>query len=181
MSIHNPPYYRYSLFDPWDKEAFELIKQIGKNKNYPEVLGSQEDKNKYLITLVRTQKSLHDWRNLLKDTLNQVRQTGKINTKLLNEKYPPESISKETPAWVTYEEDRIVSDFIDQLESRKIDFIGTDEEIAEFVMRFILGQLGHDWEQTIMMIWEMFEGEDVLEIKQLNAEISNFDYLGFFK
>lgn len=109
MAIHNPPYYRYSLFDPWDKEAFELIKRISRNKSYPKLLGSDEDKNKYLIALIRIQKSLHDWRDLLKDTLDQVKTTKAIDTKLLHEKYSSESISKEAPLWVTYEEDRIVN------------------------------------------------------------------------
>ena len=180
MAIHDPPYYRYSLLEPWDKEAFELIKRIGKNKMYPKLLGTRDDKNNYLIALIRTQKSLHDWRDLLKDTLAQVKQTGTIDTKLLYEKYPPESISKEKPTWVTYEEDQIVNNFIDKLKTRKVNFVGTDKEIAEFILRFTLGQLSHDWEWTIMMIWEMLGDEDTLEIMGLNDEMKNFDYAGLF-
>lgn len=181
MPIHNPPQYRYCLFEPWDKEAFDLIKDIAKSKNYPKLIGTSEDKNNYLIVLIRTQKSLNDWRGILRDTLDQVKLNGSINTKSLGEKYPPESISKEVPKWVTYKEDKIVNDFIDQLEFRKINFVGTDEEILEFVMRFILGQLGHDWEQTIMMIWEMIGDEDTLNVKELNKEMQNFDYWELFK
>lgn len=181
MAIHYPSHYRYALFENWDKKAFELIKEIGKNDNYPKLLGTTDDKNIYLITLIRTQKSLHDWRGVLKDTLEQVKQHGAIDTKLLTEKYPSEGISKDAPAWVTYEEDKIVNDFIDQLETRKISFVGTDEEKSEFIIRFILGQLGHDWEQTIMMIWEMLGDGDTLNIRDLNIEMRNFDYLGLFK
>lgn len=115
------------------------------------------------------------------DTLEQVKQSGTIDAKAIGNKYPPESISKDIPAWVTYEEDRIVNDFIDQLETRKIDFIGTDEEISEFIMRFILGQLGHDWEQTIMMVWEMIGDNGKLSMKELNEEMRNFDYLNIFE
>lgn len=181
MAIHYPPQYRYSLFESWDKEAFELIKGIGKNKNYPKLLGTEEDKNNYLTALIRTQKSLNDWRGILKDTLEQVKQAGSIDTKSLHEKYPSENISKEIPAWVTYKEDRIVNDFIDQLETRQVSFIGTGEEISEFVIRFILGQLGHDWEQTIIMIWELLGNGDSLNMNELNKELCNFDYLGVFK
>ena len=180
MSIHNPPQYRYSLFEPWDKEAFELITEIGKNKQYPKIVGSDEEVNKYLIILIRTQKALNDWRALLVDTLAQVKETNIIDTKLLCQKYPPESIGKDEPAWVTYEEDRIVSTFIDSLETRKINFIGTDIEKGECVMRFILGQLGHDWEQTIYMIWEILGDENVISLKMLNEELKNFDYLNLF-
>lgn len=181
MTNHNPPQYRYALFEPWDKEAFELIKEIGRNKSYPELKGSKEDKNKFLIALVRTQKSLHGWRDFLKDILVQIKQDGVIDTKLLSDKYPPERISREKSAWVTYKEDKIVDDFINELAIRKVSFIGTDEEMSEFVMRFFLGQLGHDWEQTIMMIWEMLGDNETLIVKQLNKEIKNFDYLKIFK
>ena len=179
--LHNPPYYRYSLFKQWDKEAFNQLKEIGKTKYYPKIIGTTADKNKFLITVIRTQKSLHDWRNLLKDVLKQVEENNIINTSLLNKKYPPESIGKDIPAWVTYEGDKIVNDFIDELGSREVNFIGTDHEIAEFIIRFILGQLGHDWEQTIMMIWEMFEDKKELSLKELNQEMKNFDYLKLFK
>lgn len=181
MPIHNPPQYRYALFESWDKEAFGFIKQMGSQKNYPKITGTEDDKNKFLIALIRTQKSLHNWRDFLKDMLTQIMHNGVIDTKSLNEKYPPESISKEKPAWVTYEEDKIVNNFIDELAIRKVKFVGTDEEIAEFTMRFLLGQLGHDWEWTIMMIWEMLDNENSINVKQLNEEMKNFDYLGLFQ
>lgn len=181
MSIHNPPFYRYSLFESWDKEAFNQIKEIGKTKKYPKIIGSPNDKNQFLITLIRTQKALHDWRSILVDLLKQVKEKDYIDTALLNKKYPPESIGKDTPAWVTYEEDKIVSDFIDSLEAKGITFLGTDEEISEFIIRFILGQLGHDWEQTIIMIWEMLGDKDKLDLKDLNKEMINFDYLKIFQ
>lgn len=180
MPIHNPPQYRYSLFDRWDKDAFSFIKQIAKTKNYPTILGDSEDKNQFLIALIRTQKSLHGWRELLEDTLEQVKLNNTIDIPILNNKYSPKSIAKDIPNWVTYEEDKIVSNFIDELSERKIDFIGTDEEISEFVMRFILGQLGHDWEQTIMMIWEMLGAESSISVKELNSELKNFDYMKLF-
>lgn len=76
--------------------------------------------------------------------------------------------------------DKIVNDFIDDLETKKIIFEGTNKEISEFVMRFILEQLGHDWEQTIMMIWEILGDKSTLNLKELNQEMKNFDYLNLF-
>jgi hypothetical protein len=181
MAISYPPQYRYSLFEPWDKKAFRLIKQVGQTKNYPKILGTKKDKNQFLISLIRTKKALHDWRDFLVEIFHQVENTNSIDTRSLNEKYPPENISKDEPDWVTYKEDRIVSNFIDELETKKIDFIGSEKEVAEFVMRFILGQLGHDWEWTIMMIWEMLGNENKLSVKSLNNELKNFDYLKLFE
>lgn len=207
MPIKYPPRYRYSLFEQWDKKAFEQLKEIAKTKRFPEVIGSFNNKNQFLITLIRIQKAIgipyeeyerrrkmteselkirenqnkDDWRNMLMDILKQVEETNAIDTILLNKKYPPQSISKDIPAWVTYEEDKIVNDFIDDLETKKITFEGTNKEISEFVMRFILGQLGHDWEQTIMMIWEMLGDQNTLNLKELNQEMKNFDYLHLFE
>ncbi len=180
MTIHNPPQYRYSLFEDWDKYAFSLIEKKAKGKNYPSIIGSKEERNQFLTTFIRTQKSLHDWRDFLKDILEQVEKDNSINTKFLIKKYPPQSISKEVPDWVTYEEDKIVNDFIDDLETRKVNFIGSDEEISEFILRFILGQLGHDWEYTIFMIWEMLGSKNELNLKDLNHEMKNFDYMKLF-
>lgn len=181
MAIDNPPQYRYSLFEQWDKEAFALIKEIVETKNYPQITGTKEEKDKFLVMLIRTQKSLHGWRQFLIDILDQVRKTNAIDAKELLDKYPPQSVGKDKPAWVTYEEDEIVNNFIDELASKKVDFEGTDGEIAEFVLRFILGQLGHDWEQTMMMIWEMLGDDNKLSVSSLNEEMRNFDYLGLFE
>lgn len=181
MAIHYPPHYRYPLLDPWDKKAFNMIKRIAQTKNYPKILGTEADKNQFLITLIRTQKSLHGWSEFLVDVLEQVENSGKIDIEKLNKEYPSSTISTEVPVWVTYSEDKIVSDFIDELATRKIDFQGSDKEIAEFIMRFILGQLGNDWEQTIIMIWELLGDESTLKVSELNREMRNFDYLKLFE
>lgn len=181
VAIHNPPYYRYSLVDKWDKQAFKLIKSIGNSKNYPKIVGSKENINRFLITLVRTQKSLHDWKDLLKDTVYQVEQNGTIDTLFLYKKYPPESISMDIPEWVTYDDDKIVSDFIDALATKSVQFNGSNTEISEFILRFILGQLSHDWECTIMMIWEMLGDSKELNVRDLNSEMKNFDYVRIFE
>ena len=180
MAVHYPPQYRYSLFEQWDKDAFALIKEIARTEDYPKIIGSKEEKSKFLITLIRTQKSLHGWRQYLIDILAQIKGNNTIDTKILLNKYPPDSVAKQKPAWVTYEEDEIVNNFIDELASRKVEFIGTDKEIAEFILRFTLGQLGHDWEQTILMVWEVLGDENKLSVSNLNKEMKNFDYMGLF-
>ena len=97
------------------------------------------------------------------------------------QQYPPNSIAQNKPAWVTYKEDRVVSNFIDELATKKIDFIGSDRVKGEFVLRFILGQLGHDWKWTIMMIWEMLGAKKRISVAALNQELRNFDHSQLFK
>ncbi len=181
MSIHNPPQYRYYLYDEWNKKAFNYLKRLGARKQYSKIAGTSNDKNQFLRTLIRTQKALHNWSDMLKDVLRQIEENGVIDTVSLNRKYLPESIGKDVPDWVTYEEDKTVNNFIDELEARKITFQGTDDEITEFVVRFILGQLGIDWEQTVLMIWEMLGKENNLSVNKLNKEMKNFDYLKLFE
>lgn len=180
MAIRYPPQYRYALFEAWDRRAFKLIGQIAHKKKYPKIIGSQKDRNQFLITLIRTQKLPHSWRDFLRDILEQIEKSASIDTASLNQKNPQVNIGKGKPDWVTYKEDEIVSNFIDELYTRRIDFAGTDEEMSEFVMRFILGQLGHDWEQTIYMIWEILGDEKQINFKELNQEMRHFDYLGLF-
>ncbi len=181
MAIHNPPRYRYSLFDPWDTKALTTIRQIAETKKYPKIIATHpEEIDAYLTMLIRTQKSLHDWRDFLKDTLAEIDEKGTITIQPLLLKYPPESIGTDAPEWVTYEEDKIVNNFIDELGIKKIHFSGTNEEISKFILRFIIGQLGHDWEWTIMMVWEMLGNGNTLSVPELNEELKNFDYLKIF-
>lgn len=69
MAIHKVPQYRYSLFEPWDKKAFSLIREIARTKKYPEIAGTKSQKNQFLTMLIRSQKSLHGWRGFLADVL----------------------------------------------------------------------------------------------------------------
>ena len=49
MAINYPPQYRYSLFDQWDKDAFELIKKIAKTGNHVLIKTVKSDKyDRYL-------------------------------------------------------------------------------------------------------------------------------------
>jgi len=180
VSIGYPPKYRYLLPDDWDKEVFSLISAWAKDKQYPKILGSNEEKNKYLTMLIRSQKAFNNWRDLPKDTISQINLNGNIDAAFLNKKYPPSWISREIPAWATYQEDKLVSDFIDELETRKVNFIGTDQQTGEFILRFILGQLG-DWEVTILMISEMLGSANEIRLSDLNNELKNFDYAKLFK
>jgi hypothetical protein len=181
MALHKPPLYRYAFYDPWDKYAYDLIRQLAKAKRFPKLIGSRADKNQFLITLIRTQKALHGWRRFLKDTLAQIEKSNAIDTRTLIQQFPPKSIATNKPAWVTYHEDEVVSNFIDDLAKRKIDFIGSDRAKSEFVLRFILGQLGHDWEWTIMMIWEILGRKNQIRVTKLNKELTCFDHGQLFK
>ena len=153
----------------------------GRAIGLPTVQGSTQDKDKYLIALIRTQKSLHDYRPILKDTLEQIKKANNIDAMLIQTKYPPDSVSRETPAWVTYKGDTIVNDFIDSLSVRTITFVGSETEMGEFVLRFILSQLGHDWESAILMVWEMLGEGNTLVMRELNEELKKFDYCGVFQ
>jgi hypothetical protein len=180
MALHNPPLYRYALFEDWDKEAFAYLKKVGESKDFPQILGSTEDKNKFVIALIRTQKSLHGWRALLVDLLEQIKLNNAIDTVVINQKYPSESVELGRLEWATYKGDQIVSDFLDELMTRPITFLGSNQEMIEFVLLFWLGQLGADWEQTIMMIWELLGDAKELSLKELNHELKGFDYLRLF-
>lgn len=180
MPIHDPPYYRYSFEKSDDIKIISLIKDIIRFGKYPKIVGTKKDINQFLTLLIRTQKSLNDWRYFLNDTLHQIQHSGNIDTIKLIQKYPLKSIGRGISEWVTYPPDKVVSDFMDDLETRKVDFVGTNEEITEFILRFILGQYGHDWESTILLVWEMLGDDSFLSVKELNNEMKNFDYLNIF-
>ena len=47
MAIQNPPKYRYSFIEQWDKDTFTLIKQLAKSREYPQMNGSGDDKSQF--------------------------------------------------------------------------------------------------------------------------------------
>lgn len=143
--------------------------------------GTGEIRDQFLTMLIRTQKSVYGWRRILKDILSQIENFGMIKAEILVKKYLGAGTKKGNVAWVTYKEDKIVSDFIDKLARFKIHFKGSNKQAAEFVLRFSLAQLGHDWEQSIFMIWELLGNGRQLSLKSLNLEMKNFDYLKIFK
>jgi len=180
MAIHKIPQYRYPFFDSRDKKTFLTIKKIAKTKQFPRILGNHQERNQFLVLLLRTQKAKHGWRESLLEIIDQIERDKKIDMKTFIKKHPSGSINKDSTSWVTYKEDKIVSRFIDELATRKVDFVGTDKETSEFIMRFILGQFGNDWEMTIMMVWEMLGNKKQLRVKDLNEEMKHFDYLKLF-
>lgn len=172
-----PPKYRSPLYDKWDKDCYKLIVRLAHQKSSPKILGTKEEINQFLKLLIQSQK-MDNWRKFLRIVLKFI-STKQINiSEILKLKF---RIPKGYDRWVVYREDREVSDFIDKLGKRQLQFLGSDKEIVEFTLRFTLAQLLLDWRSSLYALKEIIGKKSKIKLKSLNKVLSEFDYTEVFK
>ncbi len=172
-----PPKYRYPFYKKWDKDCYKLIVKLTNSKQIPEILGDKEGINRFLRILIQSQK-MHDWRKFLKIVLKSI-SSKQINvSKILKQEF---KIPKGYEKWVVYREHIEITDFLDALGRKQIQFIGNKREITEFILRFILAQLLLDWKSSIYAVKEVIGKKSTVKLKSLNNVLSEFDYTNIFK
>ncbi len=171
-----PPRHRYPLYNKWDKDCYNLVAKLVRKKQVPEVLGSKEEISQFLKLLIQSQK-MHDWRKFLKIVLKSV-SSKQINIpKILDYEF---KVPKGYEKWVVYKEHVEITDFLDSLRKRQIQFIGSDKEIVEFILRFILAQLLLDWKGSLYVMKEIIDKKSKIKLNSLNKILSEFDYTNVF-
>ncbi len=171
-----PPRHRYPLYNKWDKDCYNLIAKLVRKKQVPEVLGTKEEINQFLKLLIQSQK-MHDWRKFLKIVLKSISSKQIDIPKILKHKF---QVPKDYEKWVVYKEHVEITDFLDSLRKKQIQFIGSSKEIIEFILRFILAQLLLDWKSSIHAIKEVMGKRSKIKLKFLNKILSEFDYTNVF-
>lgn len=172
-----PPKYRYPLYDKWDKDCYKLIVKLAHQKQIPKILGTKEDINEFLKLLIQSQK-MDNWRKFFRIVLKPVSSKQIVIPRILKQKF---QIPKGYKRWVVFREDREVSDFLDNFEKRRLQFIGSDKEIVEFILRFILTQLLLDWKSSLHALKKFIGKNSKIKLKSLNKVLSEFDYTDVFK
>lgn len=172
-----PPKYRYPLYDKWDKDCYQLIVKLARQKQIPKILGTKEEINEFLKLLIQSQK-MDDWRKFFRVVLKSISSRQIDIPKILEQKF---QIPKGYERWVVFREDKEISDFLDKFNKRRLQFIGSDKEIVEFILRFILAQLLLDWKSSLYALKEIIGGNSKIKLKSLNKVLSEFDYTNVFR
>jgi hypothetical protein len=172
-----PPKYRYPLYDKWDKDCYKLIVKLSRQKQTPKILGTKEEINEFLKLLIQSQK-MDDWRKFFRIVLKSISLKQIDVPKILKQEF---QIPKGYERWVVFREDREVSDFLDKFSKKRLQFIGSNKEIVEFILKFILAQLLLDWKSSLYALKETIGRNSKIKLKSLNNVLSEFDYTHVFR
>jgi len=173
------PEWQYPLYKESDKIAYSILENLGKSKKYPKLIGSKEEINDFLKLLLLSQK-IKDYRKFRDIALNEFKKKEVNIPKILNKSKNlkiPIGIDK---SWAIFIQDKRICELIDNFQDTEIEFIGTNDEIVEFVVRFLLSQLLQDWRGLLMaVLLECLENKRV-KISKLNNLLKIRDYTKIF-
>ena len=172
------PEWQYPLYRKFDEELYKKIEKLAKSKKYPKITGTQKDIDIFLKTMTRAQKMDH-WRlffEIIYDDLDN----DVFNIKGINQKARNLEIKEGIPEWATLGHQKRMCLLNDKIGKQNISFIGTEEEIFEFILRFILSQLLISWETPLLAIFLEIEGEKRINVKKLNDLLKIWDYTKIF-
>jgi len=78
-----------------------------------------------------------------------------------------------------YRQDKNLLMYLQIFEKKKPLLIGSDNDLKEFILRFLFSQLLQDWRGPLMAVLvESKEGK--LPLKKINRILANWDFTGIF-
>ncbi len=174
------PEWQYPLYKESDKTTYALLEKLGKSRKYPKLVGSKEEINAFLKLLVLSQK-MKDYRLFRDIALNEFKKREANIPKILSESKNLEIPRGIDESWVILLQDKKLCELMDTFQDDKIEFIGDNNQIGEFFVRFLLSQLLQDWRGPLMaVILECLE-DKTIRILKLNHLLKIWDYTEIFK
>lgn len=174
------PEWQYPLYKESDKATYTLLEKLGKSNKYPTLVGSKEEINAFLKLLVLSQK-MKDYRKFRDIALNEFKKREVNIPTILKQSKNLEISSGIDESWAIFLQDKRLCELMDDFQDAKIEFIGNNEQISEFFVRFLLSQLLQEWRGPLMaMILECLQDKTV-PISKLNNLLKIWDYTKIFQ
>ncbi len=89
----------------------------------------------------------------------------------------PKGIDK---SWTIFTQDKRLCELMDKFQETKIKFMGTNDALSEFLVRFLLSQLLQDWRGPLMAVLLKCLRNRKVKIIQLNNLLKTWDYTHIF-
>ncbi|MBI3190993.1 hypothetical protein HYZ41_04805 [archaeon] len=172
------PEWQYPLYKDNDNIAYKTLQRLGKSGKYPEIIGSRKEVGDFLKLLILSQKS-KDYRKFRDVVVSGLKKNELDTSKILSKSHNI-LLQNADKTWAVFMQDKRICKMIDDLSVRKIEFIGTDREIVEFSIRFILSQLLQDWRGPLMAVLTECK-EKKVNISKLNSLLKIWDYTKIFQ
>ncbi|MBU0460723.1 MAG: hypothetical protein KJ597_01995 [Nanoarchaeota archaeon] len=173
------PEWQYPLYKESDKVVYVLLEKLGKSKSYPKLLGSKDEIDGFLKLLILSQK-MKDYRKFRDIALKEFKKKEANIPNILNESKNLEILRGIDKSWAIFIQDKRLCELMDNFQDAKIRFIGTNGEVSEFFVRFLLSQLLQDWRGPLMaVILECLQDKKV-KLSNLNNLLEIWDYTKIF-
>ncbi len=173
------PEWQYPLYKDSDKVVYAFLEKLGKAKKYPKLIGSKEEINTFLKLLVLSQK-MKDYRKFRDITLAEFKKKEVNIQAILDQSKNFEIPRGVDESWAIFLQDKRLCELIDNFQDAKVEFIGNNNQIGEFFVRFLLSQLLQDWRGPLMaVILECLQDKSV-KVSKLNDLLRIWDYTKIF-
>lgn len=174
------PEWQYPLYKESDKITHIVLEKLGKSQKYPKLVGSKEEIDAFLKLLILSQK-MKDYRKFRDIALVEFqKKEANISTILKQSKniQIPRGIDE---SWAIFLQDKRLCKLMDEFQDAKIEFIGNDEQIGEFFVRFLLTQLLQDWRGPLMAVILECLRNKIIQLSKLNSLLEIWDYTEIFR
>lgn len=174
------PEWQYPLYKESDKTTYTLLEKLGKSQKYPKLVGFKEEINRFLKLLILSQK-MKNYRRFRDIALNELKKREANISKILNESKDLEIPRGIDTSWAIVGQDKRLCELMDNFQDAKVEFIGNNEQIGEFCVRFLLSQLLQDWRGPLMaIILECLQDKNI-QLSKLNHLLRIWDYTKVFQ
>jgi hypothetical protein len=173
------PEWQYPLYKESDKVVYILLEKLGKSKKYPKLVGSNDEINKFLKLLILSQK-MKDYRKFRDIALNEFKKEEANIPKILDESKDLEIHGGVDESWAIFIQDKRLCELMDDFQDANIEFIGTNNEVSEFLVRFLLSQLLQDWRGPLMAVLLECLQYKKIKLSKLNNLLKIWDYTNIF-
>jgi len=170
------PEWQYPLYKEPDKVAYRILEKLG--RTYPKLIGSKDEINGFLKLLVLSQK-MKDYRKFRDIALHEFQKKEANIPKILDESQDLE-IPRGVESWAIFIQDKRLCELMDNFQDVKIQFLGDDNEVSEFFVRFLLSQLLQDWRGPLMAVLLGCLQDKEIKIAKLNNLLKIWDYTKIF-
>lgn len=174
------PEWQYPLYKESDVTAYTVLEKLGQSKKYPTLAGSKEEINVFLRLLILSQK-MKDYRKFRDITLGEFKKKEANIPTILEQSKNIEISRGIDESWAIVGQDKRLCELMDEFQDAKTEFIGNNEQIGEFLVRFLLSQLLQDWRGPLMAVILECLQDKTVQISTFNNLLKIWDYTKIFQ
>jgi len=176
------PEWQYPLYKESDRLAYSVLEKLGRSKNYPKLVGTEENIKSFLKLLLISQK-MKDYRKFRGIVLSELKknEVDEVDIpKILDQGKTIEITRGVDKSWAVFIQDNRICELIDEFNDSNTEFQGSNDKTVEFIVRFLLSQLLQDWRGPLMaVLLQCLEFENV-RVSELNELLKIWDYTKIF-
>ena len=176
-TLNNIPEWQYPLYKKADEVAYLTL---GKLKWGSNLIGTKNEVNHFLKLLILSQK-MKDYRKFRDIALNEFKKATANILKILTGSKNLKITKGIDKSWAIFKQDQRICVLMDKFQDANIKFIGLNEEISEFFVRFLLSQLLQDWRGPLMAVILKCLHDKKVKVSKLNQLLKIWDYTKIFK